>query len=277
MGVNYVHLINYMCPYSEGQISFSLNVDLEKKEKVSDFSELCKIIKTFGESGVEASGYYVSSLNQEDHKQIIKVRCLDGLTIEPIFEELKAKVLTRAVTTKSNVSVLNAPAVLSDTVNDKLVTLSGLAAFKEKFKDECDSSYMAKQTITKQVLFRYNIMIVNLKGFTGVADKDLQISFDLFAHQPLNGQTGGGGYTETLTDFFESYKDQEMSSRSPSTRFVAAGNYKDNTVLGVRLGSKGDQVLYVVYKSQNTTQHEEFTLDLGSADYYMWYSLEQVL
>lgn len=73
MGVNYVHLINYMCPYDEGQISFSLNVDLEKKEKVSDFSELCSIIKSFGETGVEASGYYVSSTDQNDHKQSLEL------------------------------------------------------------------------------------------------------------------------------------------------------------------------------------------------------------
>ena len=145
MGVNYVHLINYMCPYDEGQISFSLNVDLEKKEKVSDFSELCTIIQGYGENGVEASGYYVSSTDQNDHKQIIKVRCLDGLTIQPIFEEPKAKVLTRATaTTPTSVSVLNAPAVLSDTVNDKLVTLSGLAAFKEK----CDGTYVSKSALT---------------------------------------------------------------------------------------------------------------------------------
>lgn len=144
MGVNYVHLINYMCPYGEGQISFSLNVDLEKKEKVSDFSELCDVIKTFGEEGIEASGYYVSSTDQNDHKQIIKVRCLDGLTIEPIFEEPKVKVLTRvAATTPKSVSVLNAPAVLSDTVNDKLVTLSGLAKFKEK----CDGTYQEKHQL----------------------------------------------------------------------------------------------------------------------------------
>ena len=140
MGVNYVHLINYMCPYAEGQISFSLSVDLEKKEKVSDFSELCEVIKSFGEEGVEASGYYVSSTDQNDHKQIIKVRCLDGLTIQPIFEEPKSKVLTRSIAnTPTSVSVLNAPAVLSDTVNDKFVTLSGLAVFKEK----CDSNYKA--------------------------------------------------------------------------------------------------------------------------------------
>lgn len=145
MGVNYVHLINYMCPYNEGQISFSLNVDLEKKEKVSDFSELCTIIQGYGENGVEASGYYVSSTDQNDHKQIIKVRCLDGLTIQPIFEEPKSKVLTRSTAnTPTSVSVLNAPAVLSDTVNDKLVTLSGLAAFKTK----CDGTYVSKSALT---------------------------------------------------------------------------------------------------------------------------------
>ena len=83
----------------------------------------------------------MSSTDQNDHKQIIKVKCLDGLTIQPVFEEPKAKVLTRAAaTTPKSVSVLNAPAVLSDTVNDKLVTLSGLAKFKEK----CDEKYLGK-------------------------------------------------------------------------------------------------------------------------------------
>ena len=274
MGVNYVHLINYMCPYGEGQISFSLNVDLEKKEKVSDFSELCSIIKSFGEEGIEASGYYVSSVNQEDHKQIIRVKCLDGLTIQPVFEEPKTKVLTRAAaTTPKSVSVLNAPAVLSDTVNDKLVTLSGLAKFKEK----CDSSYMKKTTTLQQALFRYNVMIANLKGFTGVAEKDLQISFELFAHGQVDSNDGGSGGTETFIDFFEHYKTEEMSSRPKSTNFVASGNYKGHAILGVRLGTKEDPVLHVLYKSQNTQALEEFLLELGSSDYYMWFNLERIL
>lgn len=274
MGVNYVHLINYMCPYNEGQISFSLNVDLEKKEKVSDFSELCSIIKSFGEEGIEASGYYVSSVNQEDHKQIIRVKCLDGLTIQPVFEEPKAKVLTRAAaTTPKSVSVLNAPAVLSDTVNDKLVTLSGLAKFKEK----CDSSYMKKTTIFNRPLFRYNIMIANLKGFTGVAEKDLQISFELFAREQVDNISGGSGGTETFIDFFERYKTQEGGYRPKNGNCVASGNYKGHAILGVRLGTREDPVLHVLYKSQNTRVIEEFVLDLGSSDYYMWFTLEPIL
>lgn len=155
MGVKYLHSIDYSCPYENGHLSFHVSLDLEQTEEITDFSELCLALKSYGEEGIKATGYFASKSGSSTYKNIVKIKCVDGINIEPVFES-KNSVQTRAAVSTPKVTVLNTPAKLADSVIDKAVTLSCLDAFKKK----CDENYVNKKTPQYSIYVENNELII---------------------------------------------------------------------------------------------------------------------
>ena len=144
--IYYQHIINYFCPYDEGQISLTLTISLPQEERIQTFEELCKIISSLDE-GIEVNGFYHSYASKPEdvvYKKIIKVQS-DGTKITPVFEEkAKARMSLSSLSSVKSITTNDIPMTLTDTVSEKIMTLSALSHFKEK----CDGTYVSKSAFS---------------------------------------------------------------------------------------------------------------------------------
>lgn len=134
MTKKYYHNIRYSCNYDEGYLILNFDINLENNKKITSYEDLLTILTSqYSSNEIEVVDSYYYENEDKNHRNITKVKLIDGKII-PVFE-VSSKVKTMSLANEEESAVSTKEFTLEDDINNKFITLESLELFKSKIQN----------------------------------------------------------------------------------------------------------------------------------------------